>query len=150
MTEQNKWRPKLLPPHLFFATALLMLGAGYAETGRFGVMLWPLLITVAGVWLAVREKNRFVAEGTSFFPGEAAHKLVTWGAYRYTRNPMYLGMVLALVGLWPLTGGLWPALPLALFIALIQQNFIRHEEAMLTRTFGEAYLAYRRKVRRWI
>lgn len=142
--------PKILPPHLFFATVILMLALGFLETGQFGTYLTPLLLSLFGVWLAAREKNRFVAQGTSFYPGEDAHKLITEGAYRYSRNPMYLGMVFALLGLWPLTLGWTPAIPLVIFIGILEWRFIRPEEASLERLFGEDYLAYKRSVRRWL
>ncbi|SDD91119.1 methyltransferase family protein [Kordiimonas lacus] len=142
--------PRILPPHLFFLTATLMLGIGYWETGGFGVQYWPLGLTIFGIWMAAREKNRFVAAGTSFYPGEDAHKLITYGAYRFTRNPMYLGMVLGLIGLWPLTGGYWPVVPFVLFISIITIRFILPEERRLEELFGDEYRTYKSKVRRWL
>ncbi|MFC4349166.1 methyltransferase family protein [Kordiimonas lipolytica] len=142
--------PRILPPHLFLLTAILMLGIGYMETGSIGVRFWPLTLTAFGIWLALREKNRFVAAGTSFYPGEDAHKLITEGAYRFSRNPMYLGMVLALVGLWPLTGGYWPVAPFVLFISIITIRFILPEERRLEELFGEDYRTFKKKVRRWL
>ena len=81
---------------------------------------------------------------------QLASALVTSGVYRLTRNPMYLGMLLWLIA-W--TG--WLAHPLALlgpalFVVGINRFQIKPEEAALERLFGEAFLAYRRKVRRWI
>jgi len=151
MTEQKRPTvPRIMPPHLFFLTTALMLGIGYVETGIFGARFWPLSITALGIWLAAREKNRFVAAGTTFYPGKDASKLITEGAYRYTRNPMYLGMVLGLIGLWPLTGGYWPLVPFVLFISVITLKFILAEERRLEALFGDDYRAYKTKVRRWI
>ena len=141
--------PRVLPPHLFLLTLVLMLAIGRLETGTIEPNLWGLPLTAFGVWLAAREKNRFVASGTSFYPGEDAHKLITVGAYRFSRNPMYLGMALALIGLWPIAGGLWPLVPFVLFIATIQHFFIRKEETNLEALFGDDYRAFKNRVRRW-
>jgi protein-S-isoprenylcysteine O-methyltransferase Ste14 len=75
---------------------------------------------------------------------------VTNGWFRYTRNPMYLGIVLGCVGLAILLGSLGAWLPLPEFILILRVRFIRGEEALLEDTFGEEYLRYKSKVRRWL
>ncbi|MCY1553776.1 Phospholipid methyltransferase [compost metagenome] len=82
-------------------------------------------------------------------PG-AASALVDSGIYRYSRNPMYLGLLLVLAG-W----GLWLAHALALlglpaFVVYMNRFQIAPEERALTAVFGDAFAAYRQKVRRWI
>lgn len=141
---------RIFPPHLMILAGIAMHIVGRLETGQSLAHFYGLPLCLFALWLAFREKNRFIASGTTFFPGEESHKLITEGAYRYTRNPMYLAMALFLVGLWPLTGGWWPLAPLIVFIALIQHYFIRREERMLTNTFGDDYLAYKARVRRWL
>jgi len=81
---------------------------------------------------------------------ERSSRLVTTGFYRFTRNPMYLGLLLLLTGwtVWlgnPL-GGIW----LAAFVGCVTVLQIHHEEAALRRTFGAEFDAYCRKVRRWL
>ena len=76
--------------------------------------------------------------------------LVVEGLYRFSRNPMYLGMLMMLTG-W----GLWLANPLnvvflALFVWMLNEVQIKPEERALSEKFGEDYDAYRRRVRRWI
>ncbi|NVJ96640.1 MAG: isoprenylcysteine carboxylmethyltransferase family protein [Alphaproteobacteria bacterium] len=142
--------PKILPPHIFLATVVLMLVAGYLETSLFGNRYWPLALCLVGIWLAAREKNRFVRAGTTFYPGDTASKLITDGAYRYSRNPMYLGMVVALIGLWPLTDGYVPGILLVIFAGIITKFYIVPEEKHLTERFGQDYLDYKRSVRRWL
>jgi protein-S-isoprenylcysteine O-methyltransferase Ste14 len=63
---------------------------------------------------------------------------------------MYLGMVLALVGTALLLNEAWPWLVPCAFVAVLYLRFIRHEEVLMARTFGDAYLEYRQRVRRWI
>ena len=72
------------------------------------------------------------------------------GPYRFTRNPMYLGMTTALTGVAILLGTLTPFLLIPLFAAWIDFRFISREETMLVGTFGEEYERFRREVRRWI
>jgi protein-S-isoprenylcysteine O-methyltransferase Ste14 len=80
----------------------------------------------------------------------AASSLVTGGIYRWTRNPMYLGMALALAG-WGLYLGNFGALALVgLFVMYIDRYQIDPEERALTARFGDAFAAYRRRVRRWL
>jgi len=72
------------------------------------------------------------------------------GIYRYTRNPMYVGMALLQLAIGVGFGNLWIVALLPLVLAIIYAIAIRHEEAYLERKFGETYLAYKRSVRRWL
>ena len=77
-------------------------------------------------------------------------RLVTSGVYRFTRNPMYLGLVAFPVGLG-IVAGSWPVLVSAVPMFLYFDRYvIPREEAYLTRTFGADYAAYCRRVRRWL
>jgi protein-S-isoprenylcysteine O-methyltransferase Ste14 len=75
---------------------------------------------------------------------------VTAGPYRYTRNPMYVGLTLILLGAWLLLGTASAMLPIAVFVWFIQERFIRGEERFLDQIFGEEYRGYKSRVRRWI
>ncbi len=109
---------------------------------------WVAIIGGAGVALAAL--LNFRAIGTTFDPTGPADALATGGIYRVTRNPMYLGAVLAFAGLGIVTGWTWllvfdVLLPFALvFLA------IKPEEAYLERRFGQAYRDYHARVRRWL
>ena len=92
----------------------------------------------------------FRGVGTGIVPFDPATALVTGGLYRYTRNPMYLGMVLLLVGVAIALGSLGAWLPIPVFVWIIQARFIVGEERFLEQTFGESYVAYKRGVRRWL
>ncbi len=151
MTEETQNRtPKLLPPHYFLLSILAIFALGFFDHGEFVRRWWPLLFAVAGIWLAVREKNRFVREGTTFYPGKDASKLITSGAYRFTRNPMYLGMLIVLLSASAMTASWLAALPVPVFAAIIQYRFILKEEARLEEIFGEDYRAFKSRVRPWI
>ncbi len=75
---------------------------------------------------------------------------MTDGLYAYTRNPMYLGLVIALAGVAFLLNERWPWLVVPGFAALLQWRFIHHEEQLMETTFGDAYLDYKSRVRRWL
>ncbi len=72
------------------------------------------------------------------------------GVFRLSRNPIYLGYVLLLVGVAFLLGRLTPFFVIPFFIVLIERLFIPMEEKMLTAKFGQSYLEYQEQVRRWI
>lgn len=76
--------------------------------------------------------------------------IVDTGPYRLTRNPIYLGMMLALVGLAIAIDSLWLLLTLAPFALVIHHGVVAREEAYLERKFGEVYRRYRAGVRRWL
>lgn len=117
--------------------------------GRAGV---ALAFVVVGAAVALAGVVAFRRAATTVNPvrPDAASSLVTSGIYRVTRNPMYLGLLLALVG-W----AVWLAHPLALlvvplFAAYIGRFQIGPEERALRARFGEAFEAYARRTRRWL
>jgi protein-S-isoprenylcysteine O-methyltransferase Ste14 len=76
--------------------------------------------------------------------------IVETGPYRLTRNPIYLGMVLGLIGLAIAFNSLWLLVTLVPFALVIRYGVIAREEAYLERKFGEVYLTYKSHVRRWL
>ena len=76
--------------------------------------------------------------------------IVDTGPYRFTRNPIYLGMMLGLVGLAIAFDSLWLLVTLVPFLLVIRYGVVAREEAYLERKFGEIYRRYRARVRRWL
>ena len=76
--------------------------------------------------------------------------IVETGPYRFTRNPIYLGMFLGLVGLAIAFDSLWLLVMLVPFTLAIRSGVVAREEAYLERKFGDAYRQYRARVRRWL
>ena len=76
--------------------------------------------------------------------------LVQNGPFRYSRNPGYLSLTMLYAGIAILRNALWAILLLPLVLYVIQREVIEREERYLERTFGEEYLAYKRRVRRWV
>lgn len=104
----------------------------------------------AGVALAgVRAFRRAKTTVNPFTP-EKSSALVVQGVYRLSRNPMYLGMLLALAG-WAYVLGSVPALVvLPMYTAYMNRFQIQPEECLLAEKFGDAFAAYQQRVRRWV
>lgn len=149
-------RPGIIaPPPLLY---LLPFGAGLwlqhrwplpLELGAWAAWLgWPLV--VAGILdfvLALRALGR---AGTSVNPYKASSAVAAAGTYRFTRNPIYLADTLIYTGTALACGALWPLLLLPLALVVVQKGVIAREEAYLERKFGEEYLNYKARVRRWL
>jgi protein-S-isoprenylcysteine O-methyltransferase Ste14 len=76
--------------------------------------------------------------------------IVDAGPYRFTRNPIYLGMIVGLIGLAIAFDSLWPLVALMPFALVIRYGVVAREEAYLERKFGDVYRRYRSRVRRWL
>ncbi|RLQ21299.1 DUF1295 domain-containing protein [Seongchinamella sediminis] len=108
------------------------------------------LVLLLGLVLLVLAGGLFKRADTDLIPFREVRALVTTGVYRYSRNPMYLGMALVLLGCAVLLGVATAfAVPLV-FMVIIQYRFILPEEQLLRDTFPEDFPAYCRRVRRWI
>jgi len=105
---------------------------------------------VIGMVLILWAVRLFAKAGTTIKPFEASTKMIVGGPYRWSRNPIYLGMVIILLGIGFTLGTLTPFAILPLFVWLIQKNVIAHEEAMLDKSFGPAYAEYKKRIRRWL
>ena len=109
-----------------------------------------LLPVAAGGVLGAWALKLFHAKGTTYEPFGTPTSLVAAGPYRYTRNPMYLGVLLMLTGIALLSGRLTLlAAPLG-FLATMNGVQIPREERLLDREFGESFRLYRQRVRRWL
>lgn len=143
-------KKRLLPPQLFYLSAAAILITGYFEKGQTNMSYLGLLILILAILVAVREKRRFAENETTIYPDDRPSRLLTDGLYRYSRNPMYLAMVIGLIGIWIFSGGLLPGVIVLLFAAVIHHRFILLEEENLEAVFGEQYRTYKIRVRRWL
>ena len=107
------------------------------------------LVAVLGVGLVVGAWRLFRATGQDPKPWLATPEIVRTGVYRLTRNPMYVGFALLQTAIGIGLGNLWILLLVPLACAVVQFTAIRPEEAYLECKFGDAYLDYKRSVRRW-
>lgn len=146
--------PRLYPPlwFLLFVIAAVALTAIRPVTIGLGgaAEVLAIIIAIAGGLLALWARGLFHQARTPAHPYNDASNLVTWGAYRFSRNPMYLGLLLALTALviW-LQNLIGLVLP-PLFVLVINRCHILPEEQRLTQQFGEVYINYLERTRRWI
>ena len=144
----------IIPPVYLLISLLLMLVLHYQ------LPLLPLIpspysytgvaLIVAGLTLAVLGAGMFKRADTPVRPFQKSTTLVVHGLFRYSRNPMYLGLLLILLGTAILLGSLSPFLVIPVFFVIIREGFIKHEEHFLEELFGEAYRSYKQRVRRWL
>ena len=145
----------IAPPPLIFLSALavgFVLGHSLPRVSLPVEMQLPIgLVTLGGGVSLMRSfVQAFASAGTPLDPYKPSEAIVTGGPYRFSRNPGYLGMVLTYAGISVLTNSPWALAPLPVAVALIDRGVIAREERYLARKFGEPYLAYTRRVRRWI
>ena len=112
------------------------------------VVSWTVL--ALGAFVAHWGVATFWRARTTMLPFKPASTLVQHGPYRFTRNPMYVGLTLMYVGIALLINAGWPLLLLPLVVVGVYWFIIREEEKYLAGLFGEEYLAYKRRVRRWL
>ncbi len=145
---------KALPPTYLYASIVVMVALHLLYPGAHIIPTpWNFLGSVPfvlGLVINVLADRAFKKHGTTVKPFAESTHLVTTGMFRFSRNPMYLGFVLVLIGIAVLMGSLTPYAVIAVFAILMDVTFIRVEERMLEKAFGESWLQYKRKVRRWI
>jgi len=109
-----------------------------------------LIPLIAGIIINLAADRDFHKAGTTVKPYEEPSTLLTQGVFQFTRNPMYLGFVLIMIGIALLIRTLTPWFVMPVFVVLMDRVFIRVEEQMLEARFGATWQAYKAKVRRWI
>jgi protein-S-isoprenylcysteine O-methyltransferase Ste14 len=148
---------RIPPPLLFVATffagvgmqRLLPLGidsaslAHVARVAGFGSLAAGVLIMLASVVM-------FLKTRTTIIPFGKASRLVANGPFRLTRNPMYLGLVLAHAGMAGVLAEPWALILLPLPVLIVHKIVIPFEEARMLEIFGDAFRQYCARVRRWI
>lgn len=107
-------------------------------------------IVAAGVALAAWAVVAFRRARTSTIPIRPARVVVAAGPYRLTRNPMYVGLALAYLGLTLIANAAWPLVLFPAAVVAIQVVVIAREERYLEAKFGDTYRQYRARVRRWV
>jgi len=154
MTEEVSAKGRILPPVYFFLALIAMAALHYflpvAQLVNSPFRYTGIVLVVGALALVLWAAVLFQRAGTTIKPFQESSTLIASGPYRITRNPIYVGMVGALVGIAVLLGSVAPFLVVPAFAALIQSIFIRAEEAALERTFGRVFLDYKSKVRRWL
>ena len=108
------------------------------------------VLALAGILLLVGSLRKFWSAGTHARHTRPTTTVVVSGPYRFSRNPMYLGVLCLYLALAGWLGQLWPILLAPVIVWLMTSLVIRYEEEYLGSKFGAEYDAYRSRVRRWI
>lgn len=146
----------MAPPPIIFAVAFGV-GAAVERFVPLSVAMLPhglraagLALLAAGVLLGASLGITFLRRRTTLNPFAEPSAFVVAGPYRFSRNPMYLSLVVAYLGGTLIYGSLWPLVLLVVPVAILARTVIPREEAQMAATFGPDYEAYRSRVRRWI
>lgn len=112
-------------------------------------MILGLLTVLLGFGLVLFCALAFRRAGTPLRPDLPTEALIEAGLYRFSRNPIYIGLTVIYGGAALAAASWWPLLLLPVLLAIINYAVIAREERYLAAKFGEAYHDYRRRVRRW-
>jgi protein-S-isoprenylcysteine O-methyltransferase Ste14 len=144
-----------LPPPLTFAVPLL---AGLAVDRWLPLIALPALpsrvagaiLVAAGLAFTGWARVLFIRRGTTVLPFRPSSVFVADGPFRFSRNPIYVGFIVAYAGIALLCRAVWPLIFLPFVVVAIRRTAIAKEEAYLERRFGAQYLEYKVRVRRWL
>lgn len=149
-----KMPSRLYPPHYLLLSILSIVGIDSLLHVPFVssaiALVGGLLFLLSGIVLAASAARLFSKAKTGIVPFSESTKLVVSGAYRFTRNPMYLGMFFCLIGVTLLVNNVLGLLVLLLFFFIIRQKFVLKEEVQMQETFGDDYAQFKARIRRWI
>jgi protein-S-isoprenylcysteine O-methyltransferase Ste14 len=155
---QSKTSGVKYPPPLNFAVPFAM---GYlldrvapmplvGPDRRVASLIAGVVVAAAGIVLAMWASRTFHRARTPVNPFKPSTALVREGPFRFSRNPMYVGMSILQVGLAIVVNSFWPILFLPISLVVLYWTVIRREERYLSTLFGPAYDEYRRQVRRFL
>jgi protein-S-isoprenylcysteine O-methyltransferase Ste14 len=145
---------KTMPTTYLFISIVVMVTLHFLFPAmRIIPRLWNLLGLVPlalGVIINLVADQAFHQANTTVRPFEESSALITHGIFRVSRNPMYLGFVLTLIGIAVLMGSLTPCGVVLAFAILIDRMYITAEERMLAEKFGAEWEKYRQSTKRWV
>lgn len=145
---------KFPPPLMFLSWVIAAYGLHYILPISFGGTFWLIyaggFLIIAGVLLILIAGYSFRKARTHIEPWKPTSSIVTSGIYAYSRNPIYLGMSVIVVGIGVTLDSVVVALSFVPALIVVYYYVVRKEEAYLEAKFGEEYLDYKRRVRRWV
>jgi len=143
-----------LPPALAGGTLVVVLVLNWLQpmpvTSRALSLGVGIAFLALGVGIAIWGRRTLTAAGTNVNPGQPTTTIVTTGPYRFSRNPLYVGLITFYVGATLLFNTWWGFLLLPPLFAVLHSGVVLREERYLEGKFGDAYRHYRAKVRRYL
>lgn len=146
-----------IPPPLIFAAIFLIafliqkvIIINNSFFQKDGTKMLGIIFFLVALYLLVRGVWKFIATGNTLITMQPASSLQSEGIYKFTRNPMYLGLIFLYLALTCAIGNWWHIIFLPILILIIEKYVIKREEKYLERRFGQSYLDYKKQVRRWV
>ena len=144
-----------IPPPIIVLTLIISI---YFSSKKIDLINIPFQLEISffilslGILVFINPVLKFIKSKTTINPiqFEETNRLVTSGIFKYSRNPMYLGMLMIIISTSIFYLNIYSILMPFLFIFWINKFQIKREEAFLTEKFGKEYLSYKNKTRRWL
>ena len=158
MPDEAKDNPGVIvfPPLILLAVVVLgivldyLLPLGWLDgLPRILRFVLGLALLLFGLSFPVRARRAFEAAGTNIRPDQPTTAIVTTGLFAHARNPVYLGGLIALLGLALMTGSTWMAILIVPAFLVLHYGVVLREERYLEQKFGAPYLAYKESVPRY-
>ncbi len=155
-TAERGARVPPIPPPVYYGGAfaagmtLRLAGGGLSIGARPATAAIGAVVLAAGAALALAGIANVVRHRTTIVPHRPVTTLVTTGVYRISRNPMYTGLGVAYLGATLLADTWWPLVTFPLALLGVRGLVIGPEERHLAAKFGQTYIDYRTRVRRWL
>jgi len=143
-----------IPPFYLLLSIVALFVLNYTIPGA--VLFYPpfnyfgIVVIFLGLAIILWHADYFKRYNTPIKPFEHSTHLIKEGMYRYSRNPIYLGMGVILFGGAMILGTFSPFIVVVVFIIFIERAFIVKEEKFLEKIFSSEYLEYKKSVRRWL
>jgi len=147
-------KKKILPPTIFWISLVLSIGLHFIlPIKKFIVAPYNytgILLICGGILLNLWADRLFKNKHTTVKPFEKSSCLIEEGPFAFSRNPMYLGMTMVLLGISITLGSVISFIITVVFPFFISFSFILPEERSLDETFGQDFVEYKKRVRRWL
>lgn len=145
---------KLIPPFLLLLCILFMVAIRnlivIKEIIPNPINYAGIALIIIGILITIIVRKGFEKVDTEIHTFKNPRKLVTTGLFKFSRNPIYLGFTISLIGVWVLLGTILPIIGILIFIVVTNNYYIPYEEQIMEKVFGNEYKKYKSKVRRWI
>ena len=145
---------KIMPPTFFFIFLMIAVLIHFVlpilQLINYPLNWSGLLFILAGGILNIWTDRLFKKNNTTVKPNETPTSLIKNGPFKFSRNPMYLGMEFLLIGVGLILGSVTSFVGAVLFPLTMELKFIRQEEKIMAEKFGDKFETYKKKVARWI
>jgi protein-S-isoprenylcysteine O-methyltransferase Ste14 len=152
MTIKETLKKKMLPPTLFVICILIAIFLNFIKPiyiVKYPYNLLGIIFLISGLYLSMKGSNQFQKVNTNINTFEEPDKLITDGLFKYSRNPMYLGFIIGLLGVIIILGNAQSLIILFFFIIISDQWYVKFEEKMMIIKFEQEYKNYMKTTRRW-